>query len=593
MALRGNRGQEAGLSGYDWAMLLADRGGEALESFIASLLINRYPNARQVNPSQGDGGIDVLLEAPSGLVIWQVKRFASPITSGQWSQIKRSWNRFLGEHVDKDAVITEYNLVTPWTPTAERYKDFEELTSASSFATHWRGEAWLNLLADEAPATTRRFQFGPNALEQYTTAKALIAASPVELSDSITTLDALRAREEAIDDLYDLVSDHYSIRRAVVAAPLPGLLPRLPAGKAAMHQFRQKKNGDWVIESVIPKSESAHELDPISVSAKFHPEEDSEAKQHFDDWLNWGVPFEEIAVQTRQTGGPFGSTEFVNTLLSVHPVVEPAGTAPPLTLELKDENSVTKARIHFSVEDRTEGPNTGWRRMVAVSKERTIKLELRFKTDEVTMTLTALPLTGLRPEAVRDELKPLAQIEDGDSAALLVPDGQHLIKPFAGFSLPAFFVEYGLPISESLATLQQFTPETLLVPDFEDALLSEIQSLHRIARIYAGEPLEATWSSIGMRVPEDPVQRNDIKKVLEKVQRKEGILVALIKPEISLGSMSFTIPHPLTEVRENPTFDSGLEIDKLQPGQEFNLLPDGVGKTTTSVLRDWTQESGL
>jgi hypothetical protein len=77
------------MPGYDWP-LLADCGGESIESLIATFLRRLYPTARQTNPSQGDGGIDIILESDEGVTVWQIKKYTSPITSGQWANIKRS-----------------------------------------------------------------------------------------------------------------------------------------------------------------------------------------------------------------------------------------------------------------------------------------------------------------------------------------------------------------------------------------------------------------------------------------------------------------------------------------------------------------------
>ncbi|GAA4381658.1 restriction endonuclease [Agromyces bauzanensis] len=83
---------------YDWP-LIQQRSGESIESLIATLLRREYPAARQVNPSQGDGGIDILLATDEGLEIWQVKGFTTAMTNKQFRQVKASWERFVAEHV--------------------------------------------------------------------------------------------------------------------------------------------------------------------------------------------------------------------------------------------------------------------------------------------------------------------------------------------------------------------------------------------------------------------------------------------------------------------------------------------------------------
>ena len=77
---------------YDWP-LIQQRSGDSIESLVATLLRREYTDARQVNPSQGDGGIDILRSTPDGLEIWQVKGFTTAMTDSQFRQVKKSWDR--------------------------------------------------------------------------------------------------------------------------------------------------------------------------------------------------------------------------------------------------------------------------------------------------------------------------------------------------------------------------------------------------------------------------------------------------------------------------------------------------------------------
>lgn len=105
----------------DWAYL-AHIKGTPLESLIAAWLRKWHADARQVQPgNHGDGGIDIYLDTPDGLVVWQIKGFTAPLSSNQWGQVQESWKRFNEEYVDADAKVVSYSLVTPWTPTKARY----------------------------------------------------------------------------------------------------------------------------------------------------------------------------------------------------------------------------------------------------------------------------------------------------------------------------------------------------------------------------------------------------------------------------------------------------------------------------------------
>lgn len=145
---------------YDWP-LIQQRSGDSIESLVATLLRREYTDARQVNPSQGDGGIDILRSTPDGLEIWQVKGFTTAMTDSQFRQVKKSWDRFVEEHVTPGKHrIVRYHLVTPWTPTEERIVLFDELTADASFPCQWDSDAFIAGLADRCPETMQRFVHG-------------------------------------------------------------------------------------------------------------------------------------------------------------------------------------------------------------------------------------------------------------------------------------------------------------------------------------------------------------------------------------------------------------------------------------------------
>lgn len=100
---------------------LAHVHGEGIERLAALLIRRRHPTAGRVNPAQGDGGIDVLLESPDGLVV-QVKRFSTPLTSGQKQQGKSFLAAILGDPPCQRTPVAFYTLVTFWTPTESALK---------------------------------------------------------------------------------------------------------------------------------------------------------------------------------------------------------------------------------------------------------------------------------------------------------------------------------------------------------------------------------------------------------------------------------------------------------------------------------------
>src|SRR5699024_5457525 len=199
------------MSTYDWP-LIQKQAGERIESLIATLLRRKYDNARQVNPSQGDAGIDILRPTDDGLIIWQVKGFTTALSQSQFNQIRKSWQRFMDVHVHSGkSVVAKYHLVTPWTPTEERLEEFDQLTQGASFPAQWDGEAFIARLADDFPETMDRFISGEKGLETFIYQKAILASAPVEHGSTMSMVEAVASRFEALDALIGKVSDNYRI----------------------------------------------------------------------------------------------------------------------------------------------------------------------------------------------------------------------------------------------------------------------------------------------------------------------------------------------------------------------------------------------
>lgn len=87
------------------------------------------------------------------------------------------------------------------------------------------GYPWKMLLADcgcvnlEPLVVTLLIAQHPNALKQNVGAKAELAGTLEEMSDSISTLEAIEHREAVLDGHQNLAIDYYSIRRLVLPAP--------------------------------------------------------------------------------------------------------------------------------------------------------------------------------------------------------------------------------------------------------------------------------------------------------------------------------------------------------------------------------------
>jgi len=583
------RGYGSGMPGYDWA-LMADQGGEAIESLVATFLTRRYPTARQTNPSQGDGGVDVVLETPEGIEVWQVKKFTRPLGSGQWRHVRQSWERFGQEYVAKGVPVVRYHLVTPWTPTEERYEEFKKLTEQASFPAQWDGEAFLNGLADDYPATLHRFRYGAGAFEQYVNSKALIAASPVEGADGKTMLEAIEVRQGALDELRDSISDNYRVERGTrtvrgaVHPPMPD-----PADEALMYRMSYLGDDRWRTEAVVPLRADAQAVEPIELDAVFKVEEGSAEHAAVVAWYEWGIPFKDIPTSSLTRGGPFGDTERKDTFMSFVPV---ATDAAPLFCVLRDKDGNVKLRMPLTVIERTQGARTGWLRLIAETPQHLLRFELRVKgLRDYEVSGGVGNVDGLDPQQVLAELDQLQTIGDSDHMAVEIQNGGKLFGA-EHVRLPAVLEKYFRPVATGLAALQASTTQALLMPDVLETTEGELRTLARYVSIYSGTPVEWKWSTAELPVPHDQRHAETfLRDLLPALMRGDRTPVVLEQPSFVLADRRYLIERPLVTTRRTYRIDPGIDIEALKPGDTVRLEAGDDDTVVTAAVVDWTPGS--
>jgi hypothetical protein len=62
--------------------------GDKVEEFVAAMLLLEHRHGNHVTPSRGDRGVDVRVWNSDGYDIYQVKRYARPLTSRQVTEIE-------------------------------------------------------------------------------------------------------------------------------------------------------------------------------------------------------------------------------------------------------------------------------------------------------------------------------------------------------------------------------------------------------------------------------------------------------------------------------------------------------------------------
>lgn len=575
---------------YDWP-LIQQRSGDSIESLVATLLRREYSDARQINPSQGDGGIDILRSTADGLEVWQVKGFTTAMTDSQFRQVKNSWERFVEEHVAPgERRIARYHLVTPWTPTEERNTLFDELTADATFPCQWDSDAFIAGLADSYPQTMQRFTHGEGVLEQFISQKAMLASSPVERGESLKMLDAIETRQDALDALRDTIHDNYRIEhgtRTVANSqeiPLP-----LDDDPAVFHRMTYLGDSRWKYESVVPRTPDAAEIDPISMDVEFLTNPGTPEHDAVRAWEEWGTPFQDVRVRTTTTGGPFAHDEPVESIVSI--IERSRDEIPSLYLRCTASNGHRRFRMPLVVASKTVGTQTGWVRLLLDAPHRVLNFELRFKQGEGAEAKVQMGhVDGRNPEAVCDELEALLSIRESDVISVETGTGDPLLRAH-GTVLPSALEAVYLPVARQLTLLQAHTAPALVMPSIAEITDSQFRHLSLLATIYSGVPHRWNWTELRFQVPEDDTEAESITTVVIDAVAGRGTIVQVETPVFTLGNRTYTIDHPLASTPHSVQLEPGVDPAILRGGDSFRLIPGSDDAVTTAKIADWTPGS--
>ena len=570
---------------YNWP-LIQNRSGDSIESLVATLLRREYTDARRLNPSQGDGGIDIARSTPDGDEIWQVKGFTTAMTDGQFRQVKRSWERFVQQHVTPGRrLIVRYHLVTPWSPTEERIAKFTALTSGAAFPCQWDSDAFLAGLADRYPETMLRFTHGEGALEQFLTQKAMLACSPVERGESLTMLEAIEVRQDALDDLRSTVSDNYRIEHGTLTSANTCEIPSpLDHGPAVHHRMTYLGDSRWKYESVVPTSPDAAEIEPIKLSMVFLAEPGTPEHEAVRAWFEWGFPLEHAHVKTATLGGPFSGDESAESTVSIS--ARASDETPSLYLRCTTTDGENRFRLRLIVAERTVGAQTGWVRLVVDTPERTLSFELRFKEGENAEAKGQMGnAEGRNPGPGRVGLESVRRISATDITAVETGSGDSIMRVF-GTVLPTALEAIHLPVAQCLTNLQVYTAPALVMPSIPEITDSQFGYLSLLTSIYGGVAHHWTWTDLTLEIPNDDAGRDRIKTVVDAFASGQH-LVKVETPVFQLGDRIYTIDHPLTSAAHSAKVESGVNPAALRSGDTFRLVPGSDAGVTTAKLVDW------
>ena len=357
-------------------------GHETYEKMVSVLLSRLNPDARRIDGSGGDGGVDVQIAyEPEGRVAhaFELKSFTGRMDPRRRRQVKRSLDRVAGLCPER------WTLVVPIDPTPGEIRWFRSLGADYAFPLGWCGKNWLDEKMSAFPEIGKYYLEGANdevlrLLVELHREEALVSGAP----DAMSRLSGLRDRLNDIDP-------HYRYEMATVT----GEDSRWQSD--VLFGFR---SGDVRVD-VYPRYLGAVSDRPVTVSASlvFGPDD-----LGVQDSLGYG---QEVTIPSRMIqsltidapsglGGSFDESEIV---------VWPIDTelADPITIWLDVlEEDVLVSSCSVRLNERTSGPkgfifsgtdSTGWLEIQLKITLEEMEVEVSWRLNpRPTMPYVLLPL---------------------------------------------------------------------------------------------------------------------------------------------------------------------------------------------------------
>jgi len=483
------------------------------------LICSDRRNAVRVQPSQGDGGLDIYVPQKQGdreREVYQVKGFTDRLVGSRKRQIKRSLAEVAKTARDEGWTITKWHLVMPLDLTDNEIRWFhDELTQDCEFLSEINGLLFCDTLAATYPKVVDYYlNDGKDRLEAA--------------MNNLTAIVSGRRDRQRNDPLVpgDVVPDLASVYRAlndydpfykydfsVSDSSPPKEQPKQQPDLVAIYAMRQDRI--WITIKIIASSLAALEERPIGAQFTVAiPAEDDELRQQFERFIDYGAPINmppgTVSGSLDLPGGL--GTVVTGASLAVLSAPDEAGEEPAellLAIVASDSENVI-ARTTIRRTEVTVG-QAGVRNVFA-EKSGIFILELRMEADRLDgeMTLhTGYDLAGKRPAQFVDGLQVLAAWTSPNRIAFGSSFGPANYGVVATISTDRDRdAAKWARVCEDLALIQDHVSVLLRMPtemDFEQAM-----RIRDVAKLFSGETSTGTLSgdfTITHQADDRPVDR--------------------------------------------------------------------------------------
>lgn len=544
------------MSLVEWTRL----GGDQVEELTAILLCRKYPKAIRIRPSVGDGGIDLLVPNGSGAYdVFQVKKFASNLSSSQKSQIKGSLDHLDKYRADHDKEVSAWHLVLPLDPTNENLEWLSELTKDLAYPCDWRGLSFLEGLIAEFPDVRDYYLGGGKghleiAISQLTSA---LGMKPNE-GDGVVAPAQIADYLQSLAPVLD-TDPHFKYEISV--GPLKPYITTEPGIVYETMISAGVDNQSVVTVKVFVRFEAALDFRPIPIEVIIRAEPGSALVKELASFKKYGTslsaPAGTVDIKADLPGG-FGGT-YTNASMRIIPFDSMEAT-PSHTLRLVAVNPDGEKVVSVLIDMNSPSfglDGTGAR---VTGAERGGNFEIEILTDNdaksTKLIISNIDIDGNPPHEVAKAMRFLDALRSPNRLAVAAPQG-----PFKNsmalpddFLLPdSAFLAWVTQVASALVAIQNHTTTQLKMSN--SFTYDETKEWLLAARLLEGN--EETVQTDSIRVCLEP--NSTVPEGKFAMATYSDYSVAVRADKIALGTI---LTHcPIVEANPESIEQHGNHID--------------------------------
>jgi hypothetical protein len=559
---------------------------------VGIFLCRENPDATRIRPSQGDGGIDILVPVPGdprSFAVYQVKCFNQNLSKGQKNQIERSFQRVQAFADANDFVITEWHLTLPLNPTKENREWLLALAQNATFPCDWRDLDYLDGLAAKYPDVVdyylndgkQRLESAIAALTEVLRLQPSIAgaaqpstdpssSAPLQPSEVVTAL-------EALDITLNRSDPHFRYTYAVDHEP--PIIPDTPYLVAAVQYYNDER---CVTFKIFARFAEAMTERPVPGNFTIRAETGSDLARDVELFHHFGRPFEApmgtVNAELDLPGGLGGIVE------SGRLIIGPGQTsAEPYELKLAilAPDDAVLAEPLIKLQPATTGPSGRGVRGYGVEEHGTFTLELRHLLGDRNLEFhfSLADLTGIRPALVLEGLRFLVHHR---------PPNRMRVRPAYGppkgsepipIQAPIDNIRFGLVLlefAEALVTIQEHTTMRVEMPKLSQLTDRQMFKAIEAARLLRGENVTHAWDGATFHLHPSAEMIIDVATPFP-ARVVEPLVVDLPGRQIVLGNQTVALPAARVDR------DSGV---RHEDHMDIRLIPAGDTPAVITYMGD-------